>query len=511
MKSRCNSHGITERIARCRRFVRRFGLLVLFFFFAAIPASAQEMFTDLPAAATGAASATPLLTAGQSAASQTLDGRACDGCPRRHVGRAFLDELLVNFLYGGINLARGQVTGRISPQSWWENMRRGWEWDLDDFQVNQFGHPYQGSNYFNSGRANGLSFWESAGLAAFGSGTWEYFGETNRASLNDFINTTLGGVALGETFHRLGWLIRRPNKVGFSRLMTELGALPFDPVTSLQRLATGEARQVSGLPPEGRPASLSVYGSSGWLWRGSNVKEIEATQNPFFEANFIYGDAVSRTARPFDHFELRFDFGGGAGLSEIRLRGDLVSARSSGGIRRSVLQSYHYAANTAYRFGAQSVLGGLSIERPLGARLSWSAGGTAGITVLGAVDSLPPGVVIAPPSVVDPNAGQGISTGPRNYDYGPGTNFGGQAALFYRGQPLMTGSFEAQHLYTIDGVRANHLLQRARLTVGVPLVGGLGIGAHAEYFDRRTFYRTNTPDAHFRFPQYRAAVTWDIR
>ena len=61
-------------------------------------------------------------------------------------------------------------------------MEQGWVWDLDDFLVNQIGHPYQGSNYYNTGRANGLSFWESAGVTAFGSGTWEYFGETNHAS-----------------------------------------------------------------------------------------------------------------------------------------------------------------------------------------------------------------------------------------------------------------------------------------------------------------------------------------
>ena len=53
-------------------------------------------------------------------------------------------------------------------------MEQGWVWDLDDFVVNQIGHPYQGNNYYNSGRANGLSFYESAAIAAFGSATWEF-------------------------------------------------------------------------------------------------------------------------------------------------------------------------------------------------------------------------------------------------------------------------------------------------------------------------------------------------
>ena len=65
---------------------------------------------------------------------------------------------MVNVFYGLGNLARGQVTARVTPKTWWDNMEQGWVWDLDDFTVNQFGHPYQGSNYFNTGRANGLNF-----------------------------------------------------------------------------------------------------------------------------------------------------------------------------------------------------------------------------------------------------------------------------------------------------------------------------------------------------------------
>ena len=103
-------------------------------------------------------------------------------------------------------------------------MEQGWVWDLDDFVVNQFGHPYQGSNYFTTGRANGLSFRESAAVTAFGSATWEYYGETNSPSLNDLINTTLGGIALGEMFHRTAWLIRDPRATGRGRLWREVGA-----------------------------------------------------------------------------------------------------------------------------------------------------------------------------------------------------------------------------------------------------------------------------------------------
>ena len=99
--------------------------------------------------------------------------RACEGCPRRSVGKALAQTTIINGFYELANLIRGQDTANITPKTWWANMEQGWVWDLDDFAVNQIGHPYQGNNYFNAGRANGLSFWESAAVTAFGSGTWD--------------------------------------------------------------------------------------------------------------------------------------------------------------------------------------------------------------------------------------------------------------------------------------------------------------------------------------------------
>ena len=153
---------------------------------------------------------------------------------------------MVNVFYGLANLARGQVTARVTPKTWWENMENGWVWDLDDFVVNQIGHPYQGSNYYNGGRANGLSFYESAAMAAFGSATWEFYGETNKASLNDFINTTLGGIAIGEVLHRVAWLMRDPTKSGSGRLWGEIGATVLDPVTGYNRFRRGDALEDRG-------------------------------------------------------------------------------------------------------------------------------------------------------------------------------------------------------------------------------------------------------------------------
>ena len=163
-------------------------------------------------------------------------------------------------------------------------MEQGWVWDLDDFTVNQIGHPYQGNNYFNTGRANGLSFYESAAVTAFGSATWEYFGETNHASLNDFINTTLGGIALGEMFHRTAWLVRDTRATGRGRLWSEIGATALDPITGVNRFMRGgclarqrQARGYGALEPDR-------------VWRSRRVVARHAGQRVLGGRTAISGD-----------------------------------------------------------------------------------------------------------------------------------------------------------------------------------------------------------------------------
>src|SRR5215203_68355 len=230
-------------------------------------------------AVAGVAVASVAQTPGQP--SWIAERRACEGCPPRSVGRALFQTTVVNVFYGVANLVRGQVTARITPKTWWANMEQGWVWDLDDFVVNQIGHPYQGNNYFNTGRANGLSFYESAAVAAFGSATWEYYGETNHPSLNDLINTTLGGIALGEMFHRAGWLIRNTHATGHGRLWNEIGAMALDPVTGANRFLTGDASRVADKPPDQAPSSIGGFFSAGALWRGTNTSWIESAGKPF--------------------------------------------------------------------------------------------------------------------------------------------------------------------------------------------------------------------------------------
>ncbi len=443
--------------------------------------------------------------------------RACEGCPPRSVGRALWQTTAINVIYELANLIRGQVTARITPKTWWDNMSHGWVWDLDDFEVNQVGHPYQGNNYFTSGRANGLSFYESAALTAFGSATWEYFGETNLPSVNDFINTTLGGIALGEMFHRASWLVRDTRATGRGRRWREIGALALDPLTGLNRFRTGDANRMTDKPPDMVPSSIEGFTSAGVLWRGSETRAVNATGQPFLELDMLYGNLQAGESKtPYDAFTVRLRFGGGATFSEARVRGRLLGEPFGGGgkMQFTMMQSYDYQANDAYRIGSQSIEGAVGTTMSLSTNTAVWFAGWGGLTVLGAIDSLPLGVTERPPPEepgTGGGAGQGVSEGPRFYDYGPGSTYGTFALFTHNRRAIAALLYEGRHIYSLDGVRANHFVQRARIDAMVPLRGRLGLGASGEYFFRQSFYQDEErTQVEYRFPQFRAYFTWSI-
>jgi hypothetical protein len=459
----------------------------------------------------GFAAASVAETPGQP--SWIAERRACEGCPRRSVGRALFQTTVVNVMYGVANLVRGQVTARVTPKTWWANMEQGWVWDLDDFAVNQIGHPYQGNNYFNTGRANGLSFYESAAVTAFGSATWEYFGETNHASLNDFINTTLGGIALGEMFHRTAWLVRNTRATGRGRLWSEIGATALDPITGVNRFMRGDASRVTDKPADMVPSNLAMSGAAGALWRGTQGNAFTADAQPFLELDAVYGDPeTGRSRTPYDAFAMRLRFGGGSGFSEARVRGRLLGQPSRyDKFQFSAVQSYDFQKNDAYATGSQSIEGALGFTQNLSSTTRFWVLGWGGLTVLGAIDSLPLGLTERPDEEGEGDAGQGVSEGPRYYDYGPGSNFGVTGRFSRHGRPFAEFFYEGRHLYSLDGVRANHFLQRGRVDLLLPLRGAFGLGVTGEYFDRRSFYQDAARTrARYHYPQVRTYFTWRL-
>jgi hypothetical protein len=286
-------------------------------------------------------------------------------------------------------------------------------------------------------------------------------------------------------------------------------------VTGGNRFLSGDDGQVGDRPAELQPSSLGGTVAAGVLWRGTDTRAVNSTGKPVLEMDLIYGNPTEGQSRtPYDAFLVKLTLGGGSSISEGRIRGRLLGQPlKNGRLQFTLAQGYYYVSNEAYRYGAQSVDAYLGFTSALSSRTTFLLTAWGGATVLGAVDSLPADVT-APP-VEDESgggeAGQGVSEGPRYYDYGPGGNFGATASLMHDGLPFFLASYEGRHLYSLDGVRANHLLQRVRIDLMAPLRGPIGIGATGEYNDRHTFYQDeNLTTRKFQYPQFRVYLTWRL-
>jgi len=96
-------------------------------------------------------------------------------------------------------------------------------------------------------------------------------------------------------------------------------------------------------------------------------------------------------------------------------------------------------------------------------------------------------------------------------DPGPGGTFGSGLTMQHNVQVVGSLSFPGQDIFVVDGARANHFLQTLRLSAVVPVHRKIGIGAAAEYFDRRTWFQAKSkPNQYFHYPQFRMFLTWRI-
>src|SRR5690606_6794040 len=186
---------------------------------------------------------------------------------------------------------------RIDLSTMAHNLGHGWVWDEDQFSINQFGHPYQGSYYHSAARVNGLGFYASMAYTAFGSLQWEYFMENEAPSYNDLLTTTLGGAMLGEISYRVSNAVLDPHATGVERVGREVLAAAANPVHGIDRLVRGESYRVATRPRrrDARDSTLLRFSTGGVLPYFSSVEGSERTDRQRLprantEVLLIHGD-----------------------------------------------------------------------------------------------------------------------------------------------------------------------------------------------------------------------------
>ena len=197
---------------------------------------------------------------------------------------------------------------KVSLNTWGYNLRKGWEWDVDGFGINFFGHPYSGSLTFNTARSDGYNYYQSVPFALGGSLLYEYFGENTRPSYNDVINTTLTGAFLGEILYRLSSNVLDDRKTGGERVLREIGAGILDPARGLNRLIQGKSFRV--VPHEiyqKEPVNFTFYAG---VHNTTDVGISTKTNSlAMLNMQIDYGNPFEpRRRKPFDIFRVRVDF-----------------------------------------------------------------------------------------------------------------------------------------------------------------------------------------------------------
>ena len=211
----------------------------------------------------------------------------------------------------------GQRVYSSNLSTTWEHLKRqNWKHDRDPFNVNQFGHPYQGATMYGVARSTGLSFWESAVYSNVGSFLWEMAGETGHPSVNDMATTGTSGSLLGEALFRMSALVLKDTG-GKPDLWHELGAAVLSPTTAFNRFAFGD--RFKTVYPGNAPATF-------WRFRFGATLSGSSEQVATADFNIAYGlpgKIGYSYKRPLDYFDFQITGLSSSGnpLSSVLLRG----------------------------------------------------------------------------------------------------------------------------------------------------------------------------------------------
>jgi hypothetical protein len=370
---------------------------------------------------------------------------------------------------------------KVGTQTWSRNLRDGFVWDNDCFLDNQLAHPYHGSLYHSSARASGYGFWGSIPFVAAGSATWELFGENITASLNDLINTTLGGAAIGEVTYRLSSLLASKRAAGANVVSREVGAFALSPLGRTQSLLRSGGPVDGIIQPPDELSSLS-FGRRG--------------DRPFFQLAVQYGSPfTAEPVRPYDAFEFRLQVSPDPNgtVREVAIAGLLARARlGPPGRSEPVLglfQHYDYEDLSTFEYSGHSLSGALLFQRRLGERNRLQLGAHLEGVLLGAISS------------------DHDFEWRRYYDLGPGSGARMSAAFTRDGREWLRLESRLVWLHSVHGSGGEHLASLHRLSAMVPLLGAVGVGGDFAVATRHSTY-PDFPSVTQRIPEMRAYLTW---
>lgn len=401
--------------------------------------------------------------------------------PNKHFGRAAIelgaaeilpwtwDKFLKHADYA--NITWKTVGNNLKPNSW--------TWDDDNFQTNQFGHPFHGSQFYNAFRSNGYTFWQSAPAAVIGSYIWESTAENQPPAVNDLINTSFGGIVLGEMTYRLANKLANNQQTGVRRQVTEIFAFMINPANGINRILDGKwGKPAQNLKRDSSQITAEFdLGARTFNRESSNILH-NKNYGWYGHAKLLYGEAYKDYETPFSNIAINVEVGkdDSSLVNQVSVYGSLAGweIKSNEKLQHLLVLSanYDFLHNSAFFYGGQSVKANFLSEYDLSKKTKISTSFGAGPILLAAIPD---------PYLRLPHG--------RNYDYGPGVAFnaGGQLVLLniltyginYRGGWTVTENGHPSH-YFIHALSSEATLN---------IVKGLGFSIESGYFALHGVYK----------------------
>ncbi|HRB00467.1 MAG TPA: DUF3943 domain-containing protein [Ignavibacteria bacterium] len=389
----------------------------------------------------------------------------------------------------------------IGFQSIWNNLNNGWNYDGDNFLTNMFSHPFGGNLFYNSGRTNGMNFWESSAFALGGSFIWETFMETNQPAINDWVITGLGGTAFGEVLYRLSTLATDNTARGMKRVWTEFAGGIFNPARFLTRLVNGEISRVFPNPTWRTPKDLNLNLDAGTrvlINDSTDIKELEG----IFELNVEYGDPYrTQHSTPFSHFKYNVQIASSSpNLTGMTVMGSLfafeLDENENTNHTMETSLNYNYLNNPGFLYGNVAITEQLNSQFKLNDH-GWHVRSKLGVRLI--------------PMGGTPDDYFLDSTDGRNYDMGQGLGAVGKVSLFSEGWEVFTAQYTMDYLWTqSEPSFSKHFLQGGEFSFQLPVKEYFVIGFAGGYYKRKSYYHYPsgffsypTPDVSFQTPMIR--------
>jgi hypothetical protein len=416
----------------------------------------------------------------------------------RAAGELMLVQL-VPFCYN--KYVRDAEFANISWESIGYNLKfSNWEWDDNSFTTNQFAHPYHGNLYFSAFRTNGYSFWQSVPAAWAGSYMWEVAGETHPPAPNDLINTSLGGISLGEMTYRFSNLIVNNRQVGFKRQMNEVLAFLVNPLNGLNRIIDGRWGRVMPNLPDRVPAFLNGNLDVGYRRFSHNKNDVFTKgDNEFYiRAGIQYGDPFDDLDKPFSNFSLNGELGASdsATLNNVQVNGFLFGneTRSDDKARSvfCVTMNYDYIRNNVIQYGGQSF--NVKLMKDWIKKNNSNIFGEAGV-VLVALGSVPDDYL---------SYGEG-----RNYDFGPGAGLLAGTKLNIHDKFWFSINYKGVWFTTMNGNDADFFLHVLTSELRYYFTNSFSATAQLGYFEQDSYY-ADYENVYHEYPFGRIGIGYTI-